>query len=389
MSESPALSLTEDDPLHSHPGEENILDDLLQQSNEHENMFEDDEKKEEDRRDDDDDDDEEEEIEEGEASKGRDDESGDSGRTKSSEYTSSNHPTKRGEGEHKRQEEDQRRLDEAGEDISDEELAHDGDDDDQRHEEGESDQGIERTKAKKKSAHSLEDLEPSDVHSDISDSDMDDEAPRDMLPTGSTTKSDQDLTSGRGQSPSKPSTFNDQDDQKVDEKSPGKKPGSQEGAQLVAKREATPPRKRSWEKIEPPASSDPEPEESIDERENVEEKKKKSDSGKKSGTGKSYDYATKLNYLFRDARVFLVKSNNAENVALSKAKNVWSTPPANESRFNQAFQESRNVLLVFSVKESGRFAGFARMASGSRRDGPSVSWVLPPGKSRTFESCSY
>ena len=34
--------------------------------------------------------------------------------------------------------------------------------------------------------------------------------------------------------------------------------------------------------------------------------------------GKKYDYATKLNYLFRDARFFLVKSNNAENVALAK-----------------------------------------------------------------------
>merc|ERR1719317_1628619 len=28
--------------------------------------------------------------------------------------------------------------------------------------------------------------------------------------------------------------------------------------------------------------------------------------------GKSYDYATKLNYLFRDARFFVVKSNNSE-----------------------------------------------------------------------------
>ena len=34
--------------------------------------------------------------------------------------------------------------------------------------------------------------------------------------------------------------------------------------------------------------------------------------------GKKYDYPTKLNYLFRDARFFLVKSNNAENVSLAK-----------------------------------------------------------------------
>jgi len=97
--------------------------------------------------------------------------------------------------------------------------------------------------------------------------------------------------------------------------------------------------------------------------------------------GKSYDYATKLNYLFRDARFFVVKSNNGENVTLSKAKGVWSTPPANESRFNKAFEDARNVLLIFSVKESGKFSGFARLSTESRRDGPQVSWVLPPGLS--------
>ena len=71
----------------------------------------------------------------------------------------------------------------------------------------------------------------------------------------------------------------------------------------------------------------------------------------------SADYMTKLNYLFRDARFFVMKSNNAENVTLSKAKGVWSTPPQNEAKLNQAFRESRNVLLIFSVKESGKFAG--------------------------------
>jgi len=95
--------------------------------------------------------------------------------------------------------------------------------------------------------------------------------------------------------------------------------------------------------------------------------------------GKSYDYATKLNYLFRDARFFLVKSSVSENVDLSKVRGVWSTPPANEGRFNKAFRESRNVIMIYSVKESGRFCGFARLASESRRDGPPVPWLLPPG----------
>ena len=33
---------------------------------------------------------------------------------------------------------------------------------------------------------------------------------------------------------------------------------------------------------------------------------------------KKYDYATKINYLFRDARFFLMKSNNEENIDTSK-----------------------------------------------------------------------
>lgn len=96
---------------------------------------------------------------------------------------------------------------------------------------------------------------------------------------------------------------------------------------------------------------------------------------------KTYDYMTKLNYLFRDTRFFLIKSNNAENITLSKAKSVWSTLPQNEANLNQAYRESRNVLLIFSVKESGKFAGFARLGSESRRDVPPISWVLPPGLS--------
>ena len=32
------------------------------------------------------------------------------------------------------------------------------------------------------------------------------------------------------------------------------------------------------------------------------------------------DFSTKLNYLFRDARFFLMKSNNPENINLAKSK---------------------------------------------------------------------
>ena len=52
------------------------------------------------------------------------------------------------------------------------------------------------------------------------------------------------------------------------------------------------------------------------------------------------DQTSKLKYVFRDARFFLIKSNNHENVALAKAKGVWSTPPQNEAKLNQAYKVS-------------------------------------------------
>jgi len=131
------------------------------------------------------------------------------------------------------------------------------------------------------------------------------------------------------------------------------------------------PKIKTEKKDSPPKDTEAPGKASEEGSESVEKKKK----------GKSYDYATKLNYLFRDARFFLVKSNNSENVSLAKAKGVWSTPPQNEAKFNQAYAESRNVLLIYSVKESGKFCGLARLSTESRRDGPKVAWSLPPGLS--------
>lgn len=124
-------------------------------------------------------------------------------------------------------------------------------------------------------------------------------------------------------------------------------------------------------------STSPSPDNSKKQKTNSNHQKKSEKSNNNSS--KSYDYITKINYLFRETRFFVIKSNNADNVSLSKSKGVWSTLPQNEATLNQAFKENRNVILIFSVKESGKFAGFARMCGESRRDVPAVSWVLPPG----------
>ncbi|XP_056602930.1 YTH domain-containing protein 1 isoform X2 [Triplophysa dalaica] len=91
------------------------------------------------------------------------------------------------------------------------------------------------------------------------------------------------------------------------------------------------------------------------------------------------DQTSKLKYVLREARFFLIKSNNHENVSLAKAKGVWSTLPVNEKKLNAAFRSARSVLLVFSVRESGKFQGFARLSSESHHGGSPIHWVLPAG----------
>ncbi|KAM9329639.1 YTH domain-containing protein 1 [Gastrophryne carolinensis] len=87
----------------------------------------------------------------------------------------------------------------------------------------------------------------------------------------------------------------------------------------------------------------------------------------------------KIRYILQDAHFFLIKSNNHENVSLAKAKGVWSTLPVNEKKLNAAFRASRSVILVFSVRESGKFQGFARLSSESHHGGSPIHWVLPAG----------
>ena len=59
-------------------------------------------------------------------------------------------------------------------------------------------------------------------------------------------------------------------------------------------------------------------------------------------------------------------------------------------------KQAKLLLTIYSIKKrhsarkkfkdfchvfAGKFSGFARLATESRRDGPQVSWVLPPGLS--------
>ncbi|XP_028318359.1 YTH domain-containing protein 1 [Gouania willdenowi] len=110
------------------------------------------------------------------------------------------------------------------------------------------------------------------------------------------------------------------------------------------------------------------------------EKKREKLSSSVRAVRKGMDNPTnQVRYILRDARYFLIKSNNHENVSLAKAKGVWSTLPVNEKKLNAAFRSARSVILIFSIKESGKFQGFARLASESHHGGSPIHWVLPAG----------
>lgn len=99
---------------------------------------------------------------------------------------------------------------------------------------------------------------------------------------------------------------------------------------------------------------------------------------KEIGEDKSHKrYQELLKYFFKDACFFQIKSINYENVELSKSLGVWSTSFQNEIRLNTAFKENRNVILIFSVQQSGAFQGFARMTSPSQPTDRKVPWILP------------
>ena len=74
--------------------------------------------------------------------------------------------------------------------------------------------------------------------------------------------------------------------------------------------------------------------------------------------GKSINILEK--YLF-DARYFIIKSNNEENLQIARQHNEWATTVSNQAKLIEAFMQKSNVILLFSVNKSAKFQGFARM----------------------------
>lgn len=87
----------------------------------------------------------------------------------------------------------------------------------------------------------------------------------------------------------------------------------------------------------------------------------------------------RLQDVLREARFFLLKSCDHENISLAKAEAIWWTLPATGRLLNAAFRSARSVIVLFSVSQSRKFQGFARLASESQHGGPPEHWVLPRG----------
>jgi hypothetical protein len=64
-----------------------------------------------------------------------------------------------------------------------------------------------------------------------------------------------------------------------------------------------------------------------------------------------------------DTRYFHIRSWCHENVWAAQQDCIWVTQKTNERTFVEAFEQSRRVILFFSVNGSNAFQGVAEMGS--------------------------
>jgi hypothetical protein len=65
----------------------------------------------------------------------------------------------------------------------------------------------------------------------------------------------------------------------------------------------------------------------------------------------------------KDAKFFIIKSVNKENIEISQSKNLWATTVHNQGKLSDAFRTNKNVILIFSMNKSASFQGIAKMST--------------------------
>ena len=73
------------------------------------------------------------------------------------------------------------------------------------------------------------------------------------------------------------------------------------------------------------------------------------------------------NTFLPNARFFVIKSFNEENIFRALIHSIWSSTPDHNKKLNEAYKDAttRNypIILFFSVNSSSRFCGCAQMIS--------------------------
>lgn len=79
----------------------------------------------------------------------------------------------------------------------------------------------------------------------------------------------------------------------------------------------------------------------------------------------------------RKPKYFIIKSCNKENVVLSARENVWSSTEKGNIRLNAAYNDPKRkgpVYLFFSVNQSKRFCGVAKMVNPVTKTTDNIKW---------------
>ncbi|KAJ6576145.1 kinase-like domain-containing protein [Mycena vulgaris] len=91
--------------------------------------------------------------------------------------------------------------------------------------------------------------------------------------------------------------------------------------------------------------------------------------GSSAETGSSSSYtSTSSSFWSRNfpRRFFIIKSSTEESLDLSVQAGTWVTKKHTEGVLNQAYRTSKEVFLIFSVKKTGEFYGYARVRLAGR-----------------------
>ncbi|KAL8418524.1 hypothetical protein RB594_001934 [Gaeumannomyces avenae] len=76
-----------------------------------------------------------------------------------------------------------------------------------------------------------------------------------------------------------------------------------------------------------------------------------------------------------ETKFFAIKSFNDANIHTSIKEGLWTTQPQNVKPLSEAYASSKNVLLFFSVNDSGAFQGYARMCGTPDSSIDPPNWV--------------